>query len=539
MSCTTILVGKDASYDGSTMIARNDDSGAGHYTAKKMAILPARRGPAEYKSVLSHVTVKLPDKAYRCTIMPNAVKGKGLWGACGVNEKEVGMTATETITSNPRVLGADPLVEYQPADEDHGEVPGGIGEEDLVILTLPYISSAREGVRRLGALLEMYGTYEMNGIAFSDKDEIWWLETIGGHHWMARRVPDDSYVVMPNQLGIDEFDFDDAFGDQEEYMCSADLKEFVSRFHLDLTQYDRDIDIDFEDDDEEDEEDREDTSYITFDLDQDEEDDEDDEEDGDLAEFDPRAAFGSHDDADHVYNTPRAWYMLRYFNPTDYDWDGPDADYRPDSDDLPWCMVPEKKITPEDIKYVLSSHFQGTPYDPYKSYGDKSLAGSFRSIGINRTDFLGFIQIRPYMPEGCRAVEWIAYASNAFNAMIPLYPQVDNLPDYLSGTTGKVSTDSFYWTSRLIAALADAGYKKNQNFIERYQLSVQSKADHIINVTDEKLARERDPKECEKIQQLANASVCSMVSQEASKVLGIVLDQVSNLMKNQFARSDA
>ena len=28
MSCTTLLVGKNASYDGSTMIARNDDSGA-------------------------------------------------------------------------------------------------------------------------------------------------------------------------------------------------------------------------------------------------------------------------------------------------------------------------------------------------------------------------------------------------------------------------------------------------------------------------------------------------------------------------------
>lgn len=36
MPCTTILVGKKASYDGSTMIARNDDSGAGHYTSKKL-----------------------------------------------------------------------------------------------------------------------------------------------------------------------------------------------------------------------------------------------------------------------------------------------------------------------------------------------------------------------------------------------------------------------------------------------------------------------------------------------------------------------
>lgn len=36
MACTTILVGKNASYDGSTMIARNDDSGSGHFTAKNL-----------------------------------------------------------------------------------------------------------------------------------------------------------------------------------------------------------------------------------------------------------------------------------------------------------------------------------------------------------------------------------------------------------------------------------------------------------------------------------------------------------------------
>ena len=39
-------------------------------------------------------------------------------------------------------------------------------------------------------------------------NEIWWLETIGGHHWMARRVPDDAYVTNPNQLGSDYFEFD-------------------------------------------------------------------------------------------------------------------------------------------------------------------------------------------------------------------------------------------------------------------------------------------------------------------------------------------
>ena len=53
-------------------------------------------------------------------------------------------------------------------------MPGGIGEEDFLTLVLPYIKTAREG-ERLGALLEEFGTYEMNGVAFSDVDEIWWL----------------------------------------------------------------------------------------------------------------------------------------------------------------------------------------------------------------------------------------------------------------------------------------------------------------------------------------------------------------------------
>ena len=111
------------------------------------------------------------------------------------------MTATETLTTNERVLAADPLVEYvkavgKPGEDGYVEEAfGGIGEEDMVTITLPYINSAREGAERLGALLEKYGTYEMNGIAFQDENEIWWLETIGGHNWMARRVPDDHYVI--------------------------------------------------------------------------------------------------------------------------------------------------------------------------------------------------------------------------------------------------------------------------------------------------------------------------------------------------------
>ncbi len=494
MACTTILVGKKASYDGSTMIARNDDSGAGHFTPKKFVVVQPAEQPRLYRSVLSHVEIPLPENPLRYTAVPNAVKGEGIWAGSGVNAENVGMTATETITSNPRVLGADPLVVYQPAEDGKPEVPGGIGEEDLPTLVLPYIHSAREGVLRLGALLEQYGTYEMNGIAFQDLDEIWWLETIGGHHWIARRVPDDSYVVMPNQLGIDCFDLADAFGEQKDFMCSVDMREFIAENHLDLSL------------------------------------------DGML---NPRDAFGSHDDADHVYNTPRAWYMLRYFNPHTWVWDGNEADFTPRSDDLPWCMVPERKITPEDVKYILSSHYQGTPYDPYAAYGDGSMRGAYRSIGINRNDFMALIQLRPYAAPAYRAVEWLAFASNAFNTMAPFYANVSDTPVYLKNTTGDASTDNFYWSSRMLAAMADASYSKSLFHIERYQETVGGKAHALLREYDKKLSAEDNAEKSVVLCETANAAIAEMLQQETQKTLNKVLFELSGMMKNCYARSDA
>ena len=305
-------------------------------------------------------------------------------------------------------------------------MPGGIGEEDFLTLVLPYIKTAREGVERLGALLEEFGTYEMNGVAFSDVDEIWWLETVGGHHWIAKRVPDEAYVTMPNQLGIDEFDLEDALGDQEEHMCSADLGEFIARNHLDLSVEN-------------------------------------------TTPFNPRDAFGSHSDSDHVYNTPRAWYMQRFLNPYDEQWDGPDADHKPTADDIPWARQPERKITIEDVKYVLSSHYQGTPYDPYGKLGDQRTRHMFRPIGINRQSQLAVMQIRPYRPQVSRAIQWMAYGSNPFNTLVPFFPNVDSTPKYLEDTTVRVTSENFYWENRIIAALCDASFADTANAVERYQ----------------------------------------------------------------------
>ena len=483
MGCTTILVGKNASFDGSTMVARTEDAPSGVFRAKKFVNVAPEEQPRKYKSVISKVEIDLPNNPVRYTAVPNAILDNGIWGQCGANEYNVSMSATETITSNERVLGADPLVDC------------GIGEEDIYTIVMPYIASAREGVTFLGNLLEKYGTYEMNGIAFQDENEIWWLETIGGHHWMARRVPDDSYVIMPNQLGIDKFDFDDAFGAKKEFMCSADLLDFVKTYHLDLSI------------------------------------------DGD---FNPRHAFGSRSDADHTYNTPRAWILQRYFNPTANTYDGINADYRPDSDNLPWARIPEKKITVEDIKYALSHHYQGTEYDSYSKDIHSVKKGTLRPIGINRTNFLGLVQIRPYMPDELKCLQWLAIGSCVFNAIVPFYTNINRTPDYLANTTNQVTTENFYWTTRLIAALCDAHFADTASHIERYQLKVQSQSTALINKYDEKFIAEKISKDNAKdFLEKANENIADELKVQTDDLLDKALYTASCNMKNKFSRSDA
>ena len=486
MACTTILVGRNASNDASTMIARTDD---GHFDVKKLIVVEPKKQPRKYKSVISHLEIELPENPMRYTACPSVDRENGIWAATGINAANVGMTATETITSNPRVLAADPLVEYKKA-EKRGEkdVPGGIGEEDIVVLVLPYIRTAREGVVRLAALLEQYGTYESNGIAFNDQNEVWWLETIGGHHWMAKRVPDDAVVVAPNQFGMDAFDLEDAFGAQKAHLCSADLREFIARNHLDLNQN---------------------------------------------GAFNPRDVFGSHTDMDHVYNTPRAWFMGRYLTPRGHRWDGPDAEFTPESDDIPWSFVPERKVAVEDVKYLLSAHYQGTPYNPYTSQ-DTGKRGMYRSIGINRTGVMSVCQIRPDAPEAVRGLEWICFGSTTFDALLPVYPNVERMPKYLSDVTLDASTENFYWGSRLIAALADPCFAACVQIVNRYQNAVMTRGRLLVREYDQRIAETGDLA----LAAEANEKLAAMAREETGKALNKVLHEASVRMKNGYNLAD-
>lgn len=455
MPCTTILAGKLATADGSTLVARNEDFGHA-FNPKRFIVVTPDKQPKKYQSVTNKSVFDLPEHPMRYTAVPeipSIAKKMGIWGEAGINAANVTMSATETSTTNPRVLGIDPLVKK------------GIGEEDFVTIVLPYIHSAREGIQLLGKYLEKYGTYESNGVAFSDKDEVWYMETIGGHHWAAQRVPDDCYVVAPNWFAITDFDFQSA-----DTMASADLEQLIKDHHMNI--------------------------------------------DGG-SNYNLRHIFGSHNDSDYRYNIPRQWYIQRLFNPSDKE--------QPDNPNLPFARQPEHLLTIEDIKYALSSRYQHTPYDPYSDLGTDAQRHAFRPIGFQRNSEVHILQIRHDVPAKLAGICWLAFGPNAYNAMVPFYTNVLDTPAQYRDTQEHFNIANMYWMTHAMATVGDEHPKRYEADIEAMKQNTLAAGRNVLLKTDPE-AIKLDGEALQKKLAHANDQTANQAYQLAMKCLGSMIE---------------
>ena len=187
----------------------------------------------------------------------------------------------------------------------------------------------------------------------------------------------------------------------------------------------------------------------------------------------------------------------------------------------------------EDVKYLLSSHYQGTPFNPYTNR-DTGKRGMYRSIGINRTGVTSICQIRTGVPETVKGLEWICFGSTTFSTMLPVYANVSKMPGYLSAVTLDTSTENFYWSSRLIDALADHNYSSCIQQIERYHNAVITQGRRIIREYDKKIAETGDTG----LAQEANEKLCAMAREQTTGTLNKLLLDASTHMKNGYNRMD-
>ena len=202
-ACTSFLVGKKASADGSVMITYAADS---HNLYGELYHWPAAKWPKG-----SMLEIREWDSNKPLGKIPQVEETYNVVG--NMNEHQVAITES--------TFGGRPELEDSTGIMDYGS---------LIYVALQRAKSAREAIHIMTSLVKEHGYYS-SGESFSiaDKNEAWIMEMIGkgvgnkGAVWVAIRIPDDCISAHANQSRIQQIPFDD----KENCMYSPDVVSFA------------------------------------------------------------------------------------------------------------------------------------------------------------------------------------------------------------------------------------------------------------------------------------------------------------------------
>ena len=413
--CTTIIIGQEQTADGSMIVARSEDWDA--MEAKNYEIFEGTdNGPREFVAKDSPFRCELPEKALGYSAL-SPYNLHGHWGSAGFNTAGVGMSATESIFSSDEILKHDPLVE------------NGVAENSVFNITLPYVHTAREGVERLGMLIEKYGIAEGFGIGFVDSKEIWYLETACGHRWLACRMPKDQYFVTGNQSRFRTYDPND----KENYLASADLIEFAEKHGL----------------------------YNPA-----------------QGAFDFHEAYARDIKLDTTYNYPRVWGLQQFFSP--------EIKNDVTKNTFPVFAKAAHKVTLTELRTAFRFHYDNTEHDPYLNSNPKE---PYRPVSIFRTTQTHLLQVRPELPQAIGCVNYVAMGMADLGVFLPLYQGITSYPEAYTKGNGESSADSAYWKFRKIMVLGMTNYNKYAPIIKEAYAKFEAETDQRQREMEEEYLR--------------------------------------------------
>ena len=202
-ACTSLLAGKGATTDGSTMITYNADS---YVLYGELYHHPA----ADHKK-----GEMLEVREWDTNKYLGEIKQVGHTYATIGNMNEHQLAITEsTWSSRPELMDTTAIMDYG----------------SLIYITLQRARTAREAIKVMTDLVNEYG-YRSTGESFSiaDPNEVWIMEMVSkgmkekGAVWVAIRIPDDCISGHANQSRIHQIPFDD----KENCMYSDDVVSFA------------------------------------------------------------------------------------------------------------------------------------------------------------------------------------------------------------------------------------------------------------------------------------------------------------------------
>ena len=288
--------------------------------------------------------------------------------------------------------------------EEMVDTTGIIDYGSLMYITLQRSKSAREAINVMTSLVEKYG-YCSEGETFTicDPNEAWIMDMMGapgskpGVVWVAIRIPDDAICAHANQSRITTFNQKD----KENVLYSKNVIKYARQ-----------------------------KGWFN----------------GKDSEFSFNAAYAAPDFLGRRVCEARVWSFFRHFS-NDMDRYLPYVEGKGEyTEAMPLWIIPNKKLTLQDVQECMRDHFEGTPFSldsdigqgiwemPYRPTPlyfkvDGKKYFNERPTSTQQTGFTYVAQLRSFLPREVGGVLWFGNDDSNMIAYTPIYCCSTRVPE--------------------------------------------------------------------------------------------------------------
>ncbi len=393
--CTVIMVGRDASTDGSVMTTHAADCGICDFTWRHVPAADHRPGEMRKIYHISQIRTWPPAQGLKWDLVKKDTTGVEIPEVShtyGYHHAVFGYLNDQQLAIGESTVGN--------LRKMSNPTPSGIMDITmLTLLAMERCQTAREAIRLMGGLAERYGYGFHDGgemLAVADPKEVWvfeimpvgplWTPTSGrpGAVWAAERVPDDEVSVCPNESRIGEIDL----GRTDYFMASPNVVSYAVEAGL----------------------------------------------------YDPKS--GRPFSWKRVYNPveasaasePRRARLWRLF-----DLVAPSGKFSPDTlnMDFPFSVKPDRKLSVRDVMALTRDKSLGTEFDPVQGlrggpFRNPNYYKGARLISIPNAEYTTVTQSRAWLPDVIGGIVWVALGSQDTSCYIPFYAGVTDIPKSFS-----------------------------------------------------------------------------------------------------------
>lgn len=463
LPCTSYLITRGASVDGSTMISYAADS-------------HIRYGELYFRQGGNHAPGTMVDVRDRSTnrLITRIPQAPVTYTVVGyMNEHQVSIGET-TFGGRSELQDSTGLMDYAA----------------LMFMAIDRSKTAREAILTIADLVEQYG-YHSSGESFSigDKNEVWIMEIIGkgtrlvtdrkskqlvnadkGAVWVAMRIPDGYISAHANHARIMQFPLHNG-------------KTSISSKHLRLIHnpevevvYAHDV-IDF-------------ARRRAFFA-------------GKNEEFSFSDVYAPIDFSSARFCELRVWSFFRKFNSNMEQYKNYAAGYELNNR-MPLWIKPERKISVQDLLAAKRDHLQGTEFcmtqDP--GAGPHKLPYRWRPLTwkhegqeyfhervtvTQQTGFSYVAQARSWLPDPIGGISWFSVDDAGSTVYIPMYCGMLYAPETFAEGNGDILTytpTSAFWTFNKVANFAYLRYDLMSGDIRKLQSKLENSFFEVIPETD-------------------------------------------------------